>query len=323
MNSFGRIFRVHIFGESHGDCVGVLLDGVPAGIKIDQKELRAVLEKRKAGLPGTTKRMEKDIPNIRTGLFKDKTTGAPILISFDNKSKNSRPYEELKDTPRPGHADFSSWIKYFGFNDYRGAGHASGRITLGLVCAGWIAKKIVKGIRIESQFFAGGDIKKAIKEKDSVGGIVECRISKMPAGFGEPFFDSIESLLSHALFSIPGVKGVEFGAGFEGALMTGSQYNDAILDLSGKTRTNNAGGVNGGISNGNDILFRIALRPAASIGIEQETIDLKTGKMKKIKIKGDHDACYGLRVPVIVNAVCSIVLADLMLSRKALCVQAH
>ena len=322
MNSFGKIFRVHIFGESHGDCVGVLLDGVPAGIKIDQKELATELKKRKPGVTGTTKRVEKDIPNIRTGLFNGKTTGAPMLITFDNKAKNSGPYEKLKDTPRPGHADFSSWIKYFGFNDYRGAGHASGRLTVGLVSAGWVAKKIVKGIKIDSEFLPGGDIKKAIKQKDSVGGIVECTISKMPAGFGEPFFDSVESVLSHAMFSIPGVKGIEFGAGFEGALMSGSEYNDKILDISGKTKTNNAGGVNGGISNGNDIFFRIALRPSASVGVTQETVDLKTGKIKKINIKGDHDVCYGQRVPVIVNAVCSIVLADLMLTRKALCVQA-
>ncbi len=323
MNSFGKIFRVHIFGESHGETVGVLLDGVPAGIKIDQKELRAELEKRRPGAIGTTKRKEKDIPLIKTGLFKGRTTGAPLLIMFDNKNRRSSAYEELKDTPRPGHADFASWIKYFGFNDYRGAGHASGRLTVGLVCAGIVAKKTVKGIKINSRFFPGADIRQAIKQKNSVGGMVECIISNVPAGLGEPFFDSVESVLSHALFSIPGVKGVEFGVGFEGSMMVGSEYNDQILDISGKTKTNNAGGINGGISNGNDIVLRLALRPPASIGLVQETINLKTGKTEKIKIKGDHDVCYGQRVPVIVNAVCSVVLADLMLTRKALCVQAH
>ncbi len=322
MNSFGRIFRVHIFGESHGTCVGILLDGVPAGIKLDVKELNAELKKRKAGLIGTTKRIEKDTPCIMTGLYNGRTTGAPILITFDNKNKNSKPYEEIKYTPRPGHADLASWMKYFGFNDNRGAGPFSGRLTVGLVCAGLIAKKVIKDIRIESKFFAGNDIKKAMQKKDSVGGIVECVISKIPAGLGEPFFDSMESVLSHALFSIPGVKGIEFGVGFEGSLMLGSEYNDQIIDINGKTRTNNSGGVNGGITNGNDLTLRLALRPASSIGLEQETIDLRTGKMKKIKIKGSHDVCYGLRVPVIVNAVCSIVLADMMLMRKALCVKA-
>lgn len=320
MNTFGRLFRVSILGESHGECVGILVDGCPAGLKISTKDFAADLERRKGGAKGTTPRKEEDIPLIKSGIFNGKTTGAPILILFENKDVDSSAYEKIKDTPRPGHADFVAMKKFGGFNDYRGSGHFSGRLTVALVAAGVIAKKLMHEVRIEAKLLeAGGsrDIEKAVEaainDNDSIGGIVECRVNGLPVGLGEPFFDSAESLLSHAIFSIPAVKGIEFGAGFGCAQMRGSECNDEIISAEGKTRANNAGGINGGITNGNEVVFRVAIKPASSIAKKQRTVNLKTGSAELLTIGGRHDACIALRVPPVLEAAAAIVLADLML----------
>lgn len=319
MNTFGRLFRISMLGESHGECVGVLIDGCPAGQPLSGEDLLADLNRRKSGRKGTTARMEEDIPLIKSGVFKGRTTGAPILILFENKDIDSGAYERIKDTPRPGHADFTAFRKYGGYNDYRGGGTFSGRLTAGLVAAGVIAKMLIRPIEIEASLTeAGGSddiegaIRSAIENKDSVGGIVECRAKGLPIGLGEPFFDSVESLLSHIVFSVPGIKGIEFGAGFAGTRMPGSTYNDMILNTKGETKTNNAGGINGGITNGNELVFRVAVKPASGIQEKQQTVDMKTGESVELVIGGRHDTCIALRVPVIMEAVTAVVLADLM-----------
>ncbi len=320
MNSFGRLFKISIFGESHGECVGILVDGCPAGLPLAVEEFREDLERRQGGRPGTTPRKEKDIPLIKSGFLEGRTTGAPILILFENENVRSADYEEIRYKPRPGHADFTAHEKHAGFNDYRGGGHFSGRLTAGLVAAGVIAKKVIKGITVKAMLTeAGGSpdideaVQAAIEANDSIGGIVECTVDGLPVGLGEPFFDSVESLISHIVFSIPAVRGIEFGAGFVSANMCGSACNDEILDRSGRTRTNNAGGINGGITNGNNIYFRVAVKPTSSIARAQRTIDLRTGVPTELVVAGRHDACIALRVPVIVEAATAIVLADLML----------
>lgn len=320
MNYFGRLFRISIFGESHGKMIGVVIGGCPAGIPLSVDDFLEDLARRKPGAKGTTARHEDDLPEISSGVFNNKTTGAPILIHFSNKDAISKDYEKLKETPRPGHADFVAMKKYCGFADYRGGGHFSGRLTLALVAAGVVAKKIVAPIKISAYLVeAGGsiDIEKAVKiaveNHDSIGGIVECVATKIPIGLGEPFFDSVESLISHIVFSVPAIKGVEFGSGFRAAQMKGSEHNDALLDENGKTATNHAGGINGGISNGNDLVFRVAVKPTSSIGKSQQSINLKNKQVEELKIKGRHDACIALRVPVVIEAATAIALADLSL----------
>jgi chorismate synthase len=278
------------------------------------------LERRKGSQRGTTSRKEADKPNILSGVFDGKTTGAPITIVFENTNIQSKDYNFAKEIPRPGHADFVAMKKFGGFNDYRGGGHFSGRLTVGLVAAGVIAKKIIKPIGTEAYLISVGGSKdiekvvnKAVEEGDSVGGLIECKISNVPIGLGEPFFNSIESLISHIVFSIPGIKGIEFGAGFKSAEMQGSVHNDLVVDADGKTSTNNAGGINGGITNGNEILFRAAVKPTSSISKVQKTVNIKTGELSELSVKGRHDACIALRVPVILEAASAIVLADLLL----------
>ncbi|MBA4390869.1 MAG: chorismate synthase [Syntrophus sp. (in: bacteria)] len=325
MNSFGRLFRVSIFGESHGRSAGILIDGCPVGLPLSEAEFLHDLERRKSGAKGTTKRRESDIPLIKAGVMDGKTTGAPILILFKNSDIDSSAYEQMRHTPRPGHADFTSFQKYGGFNDYRGGGHFSGRLTVGLVAAGVIAKKLIEPAKVEAEVVEVGgsrEIEKtledALRKKDSVGGILSCRAAGLPLGLGEPFFDSVESLISHMVFSVPAVKGIEFGAGFAGSAMRGSHYNDEIINLQGQTKTNNAGGINGGLTNGNDLLFRVAVRPTASIAQSQSTIDMRNGETTTLSVKGRHDVCIALRVPVIIEAVTAIVLADLLFIHKSL-----
>ena len=320
MNTFGRIFKISVFGESHGKSVGVTIDGCPPGIELKEADFLEDLERRRSGAKGTTPRKEKDLPEIISGVFNEKSTGAPITIIFKNENIRSKDYLQLKNLPRPGHADFVAFKKYNGFNDYRGGGHFSGRLTLALVAAGIVAKKIVAPVSIRAYLIeAGGteNIEKvidlALKKAESIGGIVSCRAQNIPVGLGEPFFDSVESVISHLVFSIPAIKGIEFGAGFKAAKMLGSEHNDDIIDESGKTKTNNAGGINGGITNGNEIFFRVAVKPTSSISLEQQTVNLQTGKSEKLEIKGRHDACIALRVPVVLEAVTAIALADLML----------
>jgi chorismate synthase len=320
LNSFGRIFRVHIFGESHGDCVGLTIDGCPAGLPLSAEDFTADIERRKPGAKGTTPRKEDDIPLIKTGTFNGRTTGAPITILFENRNTRSTDYEKLRAVPRPGHADFVASAKYGGHEDYRGSGHFSGRLTVCLVAAGVMAKKICAGVNIFSSLLEiGGEtdlekgLQKAIDAKDSIGGIVECKVNGLPVGLGEPFFDSAESMISHAVFAIPAVKGIEFGTGFAGAKMFGSEHNDALADKTGKTFTNHAGGIVGGITNGNELVFRIAIKPTSSTPIEQHTLNIESDTVVPFSVKGRHDLCIALRVPVIVEAVTAFVLADLLL----------
>ena len=321
MNTFGRIFRIHIFGESHGECVGLTIDGCPAGLPLDAADFVQDIERRKGGMQkGTTPRKEDDIPLFKTGVFNGHTTGAPLTILFENKNTRSGDYEKQRAVPRPGHADFTAHAKYGGFEDFRGGGHFSGRLTVCMVAAGVIAKKLLKEQQIVSTILEiGGEqdiekgLDKAIAAKDSIGGIVECRVNGLPLGLGEHFFDSAESLLAHMVFAIPAVKGVEFGAGFAAARMFGTEHNDAILDGSGKTATNHAGGIVGGITNGNELVYRIVIKPTSSTPKEQQTWNWETNEVETFSVKGRHDLCIALRVPVILEAVTAIVLADLML----------
>jgi len=323
MNSFGTIFRITIWGESHGAGVGVIVDGVPPGIKLKKEDFTEDLLRRKSGGLGTTPRIESDEPFIKSGIFQDSTTGAPILICFENSNTKSKDYEKTRFLFRPGHADFTAWKKYQGFDDYRGGGRFSGRLTLGLVAAGVIAKKIIQPIKIFSKITEVGGradwaelLKETIEKKDSLGAICQCEIQNVPAGLGEPFFDSVESLISHGIFSIPGVRGIEFGSGFHSAEEKGSSHNDSFVNENGETATNHAGGINGGISNGNTIVFKTAFKPTASIGLRQKTFDFYHKKMDNLQIEGRHDVCFALRVPVIVESIAAVVLADLIMRNK-------
>jgi len=321
MNSFGRLFRVNIFGESHGESVGVNIDGCPAGIPLPVEDFLPDLERRKGGIQkGTTPRKEDDLPIFKSGLFNSLSTGAPITILFENNNTRSGDYEKQRAVPRPGHADFVAHHKFGGFEDYRGGGSFSARLTVGLVAAGVIAKKLMPGVAVSSSILEiGGEtdldkgLQKAIDAKDSIGGIVECRVSGLPMGLGEPFWDSVESLLGHAAFAIPAVRGVEFGTGFAAARMFGSQHNDAIEDMQGHTRTNHAGGVVGGITNGNELVYRIAIKPTSSTPKDQQTLNWETGLQETFSVKGRHDLCVALRAPVILESMTAIVLADLLL----------
>ena len=320
MNSFGRIFRISIFGESHGKAVGVTVDGCPAGLALSPSDFEADLSRRKSGAKGTTPRKETDLPALISGVYEGKTTGAPLTILFENANIKPSDYNNLFKQPRPGHADFVAVKKFGGFADYSGGGHFSGRLTLALVAAGVIAKKLIYPININAQIIeAGGNrnieeaVENAVKSSDSIGGIVECRASVMPVGLGEPFFDAVESLISHLVFAIPAIKGIEFGSGFEAAKMPGSLHNDPIISPEGTTKTNNSGGINGGITNGNDLVFRVAIKPTSSIGLAQQTFNFERNKVEELKIVGRHDACIALRMPSIIEAATAIVLADLML----------
>ena len=323
MNSFGTFFRVSIFGESHGTGVGITIDGVPAGIPLKLEDFKADLSRRRSGAKGTTPRKEADLPKILSGVFNDFTTGAPLTIFFENTNTRSKDYTKLRETPRPGHADFVASKKYGGFEDYRGGGHFSGRLTAGLVAAGVLAKKIINPVTVNATLIeAGGlkDIEKAvdlaIEDGDSIGGIVECTATNMPVGLGEPFFDSAESVLAHMVFSIPAMKAIEFGSGFQAAKMKGSEHNDNIVSEDGKTETNYAAGINGGITNGNDIVFRVAVKPTSSTSKKQHTFNIKTGKTEDLEIQGRHDTCIALRIPVVLEAATSIVLADLLMQAQ-------
>jgi chorismate synthase len=322
MNSFGTHFRVSIFGESHGPSVGVVIDNCPAGVPITPADFETDIERRKGGKQkGTTPRQETDEPLIQSGVFKDKTTGSPIAITFLNQNTRSGDYDKQRSFPRPGHADWVANQKFGGFEDYRGGGHFSGRLTVCLVAAGVVAKKVLgNDIQVEATILEiGGEqdvekgLEKAIAAKDSIGGIVECKVKGLPVGIGEPFWDSLESCLAHAVFSIPAVRGIEFGTGFQGAKMFGSQHNDAIKDSSGATETNHAGGIVGGITNGNEVVFRIAIKPTASTPQQQFTLNWESGEQEMLSVKGRHDLCIALRVPPVLEAVTAIVLADAML----------
>ncbi len=322
-SSFGTLFRISTFGESHCKAVGVVIDGCPAGIPLAPGDFEDDLGRRKSGAKGTTPRTEEDLPSLVSGLFNGLTTGAPLTVLFENRNVRSSDYSRMRDLPRPGHADFVASRKFGGFQDFRGGGHFSGRLTLALVAAGVVAKKLLGGMTIAANLLEAGGMKdiekaveKAIESDDSIGGIVECIVRQVPVGLGEPFFDSLESHLSHIVFAIPAIKGIEFGSGFAASTMKGSEHNDNILDASGKTETNHAGGINGGISNGNDLVFRVAVKPTSSTSKVQHTMNMKSGKVEELEIKGRHDKCIALRVPPVLEAATAIVLADFMLMEQ-------
>lgn len=324
MNSFGTHFRVSIFGESHGPQLGVVLDGVPAGIPLTGEDFIADIARRAPGAQGTTPRKESDIPHILSGVYEAHTTGAPLAIVFDNSNTRSGDYCQFAAIPRPGHADYTANEKFRGYQDPRGGGHFSGRLTIGIVAAGVVAKKIASSLtaaRFDAQVLSIGgcaerdrwpDLLAAVQQEgDSLGGVVQCRVEGLKPGLGEPFWDSVEALISHAVFSIPGVRGIEFGDGFAASAMKGSEHNDAFT-AEGPAK-NGAGGVNGGITNGAPLVFRVAFKPTSTIRKEQLTYNFTSGRQEVLSARGRHDACFCLRCPVIVEAMAAIVTADLLL----------
>lgn len=336
MNSFGENFRITIFGASHAPVIGITIEGVPAGLQLDPADFTEDILRRKSGRKGTTPRIEKDIPIIESGVRKRDdgtmvTSGEPMTITFENKNIRPQDYASLKNIPRPGHADFTAYMKYsshkgdFENTGFTGGGIFSGRMTLPLVGAGVVAKKIISPIEIRATLIEVGGIpigneeaveallEKTIEEGDSLGGIIECICTNIPAGLGEPFFNSVESLISHAIFSIPGIRGIEFGDGFSASRMKGSEHNDPFIDRYGHTAKNGAGGINGGISNGNPLVFRVAVKPTSSISKTQTTFDFAENVMTEISVSGRHDVCFALRVPPVVEAMTACVLADMLL----------
>ena len=333
MNSFGRKFRVSIFGESHGELIGVVLDGVQPGIELSEEDFVQDLARRKSGAKGTTPRIEEDRPMLVSGVYEGCTTGAPLTIVFRNMNTKSSDYSQFAAMPRPGHADLTAALKWDDYQDPRGSGHFSGRLTLPIVAAGVVAKKLLYSLTILDETPAkevnarlvelGGSsdeqtwqeaIDKAMEEGDSLGAVVECTVPEIDPGYGEPFWDSVESTIAHAIFSIPGVRGLEFGDGFQAAGMKGSEHNDPI-GADGRPLKNGAGGVNGGITNGAPLTFRVAFKPTSSIRKAQQTFNFQTGEMDTLEIKGRHDACFALRTPVVVEAMTAIALADLALMK--------
>ena len=351
MNTFGRKFRVTVFGESHGEAVGVVLDGVPAGLELCEADFEKDILRRKSGAKGTTPRLESDQPQILSGVFEGHTTGAPLAIIFRNEDVKSQDYAQFAAMPRPGHADLTAALRWDDCNDPRGGGHFSGRMTLPVVAAGVVAKKILADATIldetpcseinaelvelggiplpllDAQSLHDGsdavadmpdewkeELERAAAEGDSLGAVVECTVPAIDPGYGEPFWDSVESQIAHAVFAIPGVRGVEFGDGFEAAAMMGSQHNDPI-GPDARPVKNGAGGVNGGLTNGAPIVFRVAFKPTSSISRAQQTFNFETGETDTLEIKGRHDVCYALRCPVVVEAMTAIALADFALLR--------
>ena len=331
MNTFGRKFRVSIFGESHGELIGVVLDGVQSGIELSEDDFVQDLARRKSGAKGTTPRIEEDKPMLVSGVYEGYTTGAPLTIVFRNMNTKSADYSQFAAMPRPGHADLTAALKWDDFQDPRGSGHFSGRLTLPIVAAGVVAKKMLYSQTILDETPAkevnarlvelGGSydeqiwqevIDKAMEEGDSLGAVVECTVPEIDPGYGEPFWDSVESTIAHAIFSIPGVRGLEFGDGFQASRMKGSEHNDPI-GADGRPLKNGAGGVNGGITNGAPLTFRVAFKPTSSIRKAQQTFNFQTGEMDTLEVKGRHDACFALRTPVVVEAMTAIALADLTL----------
>ena len=326
MNQFGNSFRLSIWGESHGPAVGITIDGLKPGIALSEADFEGDLKRRRGGVVGTTPRSEADQPHILSGLYEGHTTGAPLTILFTNDNTRSKDYSNLTHHFRPSHADRVAAVKYEDQNDPRGGGHFSARLTVALVAAGVVAKKLLpENLTFATRLVAvGGEcnparfeevIRAAQAEGDSVGGVVECRIQGAPTGWGEPLFDSVESVASHLLFSIPAVKGVEFGDGFAVAERRGSENNDLIIDSEGHTATNHAGGIDGGITNGNEVVVRVAFKPTPSISREQLTFDTATESIEPLTIHGRHDSCVALRGAVVVEAAMAITLAELSLRR--------
>ena len=335
MNTFGNKFRITLSGESHSPSIGVTLEGVPPGIPISLDELIAEIERRKPGEKGTTTRKESDTPHIIRGIEDGVTTGGSIRIVFHNRNIRPEDYRQFAEIPRPGHADMVRLQKYPAEKFTSGGGIFSGRMTLPLVAGGFIAKKIIAPVEITSEFVSIGKIEipeqfsksphqyplfekyleEIVRANDSIGGIIRCTCRNIPVGLGEPFFESVESRISHLIFSIPGVRGIEFGDGFASTKMLGSEHNDPI-GPDARPQKNGAGGVNGGITNGAPIVFRAAFKPTSSIRKAQQTFNFATGQMDELVVPGRHDACFALRAPIVVEAMTAIALADLVLMAR-------
>ncbi len=323
-NSFGDSFKIEIYGGSHTESLGVIISGVPQGLPLTEADFTADIDRRRAGAKGTTPRREGDVPHIVSGVENGVTTGDKLEIVFYNENTRSGDYDRLRVHPRPSHADLTARHKYGEKFDLRGGGIFSGRMTLLLVAAGVVAKKITAQAQYTSRIVEIGGCREsehfesvvaaAQREGDSVGGIVECTVTGAGRDLGEPFFDSVESVAAHLLFSVPAVKGVEFGSGFEGVRLRGSERNDLIIDSLGTTATNHEGGINGGIANGNPIVVRVAIKPTPSIGRSQQTYNFESQRVEELNIGGRHDACIVLRAAVVVEAVMAIALAELKLS---------
>ncbi len=323
MNRFGTRFRIALWGESHGPQIGVVLDGVPAGIALATEDFATDLTRRRSGPTGTTPRREADIPQLVSGIYRGRTTGAPLTIEFTNTDTCPQDYDATAGHDRPSHADRTAYEKFGGWNDPRGGGHFSGRLTLTLTTAGVVAKKMLPAnVAFSTDIVEIGGcteperfdtlLHETAEAKDSVGGMVECRVQGVPAGLGDPYFDSAESVIAQLLFAIPGVKGVAFGSGFAGAQMRGSEHNDPIVDAAGHTATNQAGGIAGGLTNGNELVVRAAFKPTASIGRPQNTYNRMTEQVEPLILAGRHDVCIALRGAVVVEAAVAIALADLL-----------
>jgi len=350
-NTFGDNVSITIFGESHGNAIGCVLDGLSPGIKVDEDFIKHMLTLRRPSGTISTQRQEADHFVIESGVFEGYTTGTPICIVIPNTSQHSKDYSKTRFLARPGHADYTAFQKYHGFEDYRGGGHFSGRVTAAIVAAGAIAMSALasKGIKIGTHISSLAGINdrdfedydadiKALSEKtfpvldgnaeqkmlekinearenqDSVGGVLSTVITGLDAGLGEPYFDSIESKIAHAMFAVGGVKGIEFGKGFELANMTGSAANDAFREKDGKvvTETNNNGGINGGITNGMPVTFNLAVKPTPSIYQKQKTVNFKTGENADIEIVGRHDPCIVHRARIVVDSLCALTLCDIL-----------
>ena len=323
MNTFGNQFRLALFGESHGEALGILIDGLPAGIPLDEADFENDLARRRSGAAGTTPRRESDRVRIAAGLYEGRTTGAPLALLFTNENTRPGDYDRFAHHFRPSHADWVAREKFRGLNDPRGGGHFSGRLTLSLTAAGVVAKKLLDGVRFTTRLTeVGGEcdparfetvLREAAAAGDSVGAVAECRAEGCGVGWGEPFFDTAEGLIAHLLYAVPGIEGVEFGDGFAAARLRGSEHNDPILNAAGTTATNHAGGVAGGILNGNPLIVRAAFKPTASIAREQFTFDAATGRQEPLAIGGRHDVCIAIRGAAAVEAAVAIALADLKL----------
>ena len=322
-NSFGNRFKIEIYGGSHTESLGVVISGVPEGIALTEADFEADLNRRRSGAKGTTPRREGDVPHIVSGVADGRTTGEKLEIVFYNENTRSGDDDRLRLHPRPSHADLTARHKYGEEFDLRGGGIFSGRMTLLLVAAGVVAKKVTAAARYTSRIVELGGccdsaefdavVAAAQRDGDSVGGVIECCIEGAGRDLGEPFFDSVESVAAHLLFSVPAVKGVEFGSGFAGVRLRGSERNDRIIDSNGTTATNHEGGINGGITNGNPIVVRVAIKPTPSIARPQDTFNFATQSVEPLTIGGRHDACIVLRAAVVVEAVMAIVLAELSL----------
>ena len=329
-NTCGNVFRFTIFGQSHGPAIGVTMEGLPAGTVIDMEKLQRFLDRRAPGQRGTTPRKEADRPDFVAGLVNGQTCGAPVTAVIRNENTRSGDYEDLRYIPRPGHADYTAWVKYGDDRDYAGGGQFSGRLTAPLCIAGGVCLQQLDklGISVSAKLVRVGEetdpdrfmdrVETARAEGDSVGGVIECTVSGCPAGLGGPMFDGIENRIARTVFGIPGIKGIEFGSGFEGSTRRGSENNDpfCIEDGAVKTRTNNAGGILGGISSGMPIVFRVACKPTPSIARPQDSVDLRTMTETTLSVRGRHDPCIALRAVPCVEAAAACAVYDAILEEQ-------